>query len=230
MALTDDAREKIKAMIRSGELVPGGKLPAEAQLADRLGLSRNSLREAVKALEAMRVLEVRRGDGTYVTNLEPSEALESMSFVLDLQDDDSLIEMLVVRRALEGLAASMATERATEKDIAHLRMLVESSSETPDIEELVRRDLEFHRAIAQLADNRYLTGLLDNLAGGTFRARTWRGLTESDAVERTLREHSAIVDAIELGDTSLVTAQMGVHVAGVERWIRGARHPSAIHP
>ena len=69
MALTDEAIDKIKGMITSGELGPGDRLPKEADLAERLGLSRNSLREAVKALSMIRVLDVRQGDGTYVTSL-----------------------------------------------------------------------------------------------------------------------------------------------------------------
>ena len=71
MAVTDEAILKIKDMIVSGELGPGDRLPPEKELSERLGLSRSSMREAVKALEVIRVLDVRRGDGTYVTSLEP---------------------------------------------------------------------------------------------------------------------------------------------------------------
>ena len=71
MAVTDEAIDKIKEMIVSGELGPGDRLPKESDLADRLGLSRNSLREAVKALSLIHVLDVRQGDGTYVTSLDP---------------------------------------------------------------------------------------------------------------------------------------------------------------
>ena len=79
MAVTDEAIEKIKAMIVAGELAPGDRLPPEKELSERLGLSRNSMREAVKALEVIRVLDVRRGDGTYVTSLEPHLLLEAIS-------------------------------------------------------------------------------------------------------------------------------------------------------
>ncbi|MDF2581206.1 MAG: FadR family transcriptional regulator, partial [Microbacterium sp.] len=80
MAVTDEAIEKIKDMIVRGELAPGSRLPPEKDLAERLGLSRSSMREAVKALEVIRVLDVRRGDGTYVTSLEPKLLLEAISF------------------------------------------------------------------------------------------------------------------------------------------------------
>src|SRR5262245_33032024 len=87
MRVTDQAIESIKQMIVSGELGPGDRLPREAELAERLGLSRNSLREAVTALSLVRVLEVRQGDGTYVTSLDPELLLETMAFVVDLHSD-----------------------------------------------------------------------------------------------------------------------------------------------
>src|SRR4051794_23886901 len=83
VALTDEAIERIKGMIVSGELRPGDRLPKEADLAIRLGLSRSSLREAVRALSLIRVLDVRQGDGTYVTSLRPEVLLDTVGFVLD---------------------------------------------------------------------------------------------------------------------------------------------------
>jgi len=84
MALTDQAITKIKDLIVSGEFAPGDRLPKETELAERLGLSRNSLREAVRALALVGVLEPRQGDGTYVTSLEPELLLAGTSFVSDL--------------------------------------------------------------------------------------------------------------------------------------------------
>src|SRR6266566_1136349 len=74
--VTDEAIEQIRVLVASGEWGPGTRLPREADLAAQLGLSRNSLREAVRALSLARVLEVRQGDGTYVSSLEPGELLE----------------------------------------------------------------------------------------------------------------------------------------------------------
>ncbi|MFC9955615.1 FadR/GntR family transcriptional regulator, partial [Streptomyces prasinus] len=92
MPVTDEAIEKIKAMIVAGELRPGERLPKEADLAGRLGLSRNSLREAVKALSLIRVLDVRQGDGTYVTSLEPALLLDALGFVVDFHHDDTVLD------------------------------------------------------------------------------------------------------------------------------------------
>ncbi len=126
VAVTDEAIEKIKDMIVRGELAPGSRLPPEKDLADRLGLSRNSMREAIKALEVIRVLDVRRGDGTYVTSLEPRLLLEAVSFVVDLHDDDSLLEIFAVRRILESRATGLAAQYALDSDIAALNAEIDS--------------------------------------------------------------------------------------------------------
>src|ERR1043165_9869260 len=97
-ALTDQAIEKIKDPIMSGEFAAHSKLPKEQVLAQRLGLSRNSLREAVRALTLIGVLEPRVGDGTYVTTLEPDLLLTGVGFVSDLVDGGSLLELHQVRR------------------------------------------------------------------------------------------------------------------------------------
>jgi GntR family transcriptional regulator, transcriptional repressor for pyruvate dehydrogenase complex len=222
VAVTDEAILKIKAMIRSGELRPGDRLPPEKELSDALGLSRSSLREAVKALEVIRVLDVRRGDGTYVTSLTPDILLDAMSFVVDIHQDSSVLELFEVRRILEPAAATLAAPRATAADIEHLRDLLTQVHGTTSVDDLVANDQVFHRYIAELAGNAYLTSLLETLSSSTLRARIWRGLSEEGAVERTLTEHRAIVDALARGDAALAAAHATVHINGVAEWLRQA--------
>ncbi|MRG61395.1 FCD domain-containing protein [Agromyces sp. CFH 90414] len=222
MAVTDEAILKIKEMIIAGELAPGDRLPPEKELSERLGLSRSSLREAVKALEVIRVLDVRRGDGTYVTSLEPRLLLEAMSFVVDLHDDQSVLEIFAVRRILEPAASSLAAQNADEQALERLRETIDGVDHAADVESLVEHDLEFHRGIADAAGNTYLASLIDSLSSHTVRARIWRGITQQDAVGRTLAEHHAILDAIESGDADLAQALTVVHVSGVEQWLRSA--------
>jgi GntR family transcriptional regulator, transcriptional repressor for pyruvate dehydrogenase complex len=222
MAVTDEAILRIKEMILTGELAPGDRLPPEKELSERLGLSRSSLREAVKALEVIRVLDVRRGDGTYVTSLEPRLLLEAMSFVVDLHDDQSVLEIFAVRRILEPAAASLAARNADEVALERLRAIVAGVDDATDVEGLVAHDLEFHRSIAEATGNSYLASLIDSLSSHTVRARIWRGLTQENAVERTLQEHHAILDAIASGDGELAAAHTIVHVSGVEQWLRSA--------
>ncbi|WGD37481.1 FadR/GntR family transcriptional regulator [Lysinibacter sp. HNR] len=222
MAVTDEAILKIKEMIISGELRPGEKLPPEKELSERLGLSRSSMREAVKALEVIRILDVRRGDGTYVTSLEPRLLLEAMTFVADLQRDHSVFELFQVRRILEPAAAALAATSTTAEDIAELRAQITSVEGSTDVEELVSHDLAFHNAIAELAGNSYLSTLIESISGHTVRARIWRGLTQAHSTPQTLLEHRAIVDALERGDAQLAQALTTAHIAGVEQWLREA--------
>ena len=220
MAVTDEAILRIKEMILRGDLVPGARLPPEKELSEQLGLSRSSMREAVKALELINVLDVRRGDGTYVTSLEPRLLVEAISFVIDLHADASVLELFAVRRICEGAAASLAASRITASQIAELRQKVTSVDASTDVERLVRHDLEFHGIVTEAAGNSYLTALVKSLSSGTVRARIWRGLTQESAVARTLGEHRALVDALEIGDAKLAESLAVTHISGVEQWLR----------
>jgi DNA-binding FadR family transcriptional regulator len=222
MALTDEAIDKIKGMITSGELGPGDRLPKEADLAERLGLSRNSLREAVKALSMIRVLDVRQGDGTYVTSLAPDLLLDALSFVVDFHRDDTVLQFLEVRRILEPAATGLATERMSAEDITKLQAVLDQLGDNPTIEALVANDLEFHRRIAAGSGNAVLCSLIDGLSGPTARARIWRGLTQEGAAERTREQHQEIVDAIAARQPDLARSWATIHVAGVEEWLRRA--------
>jgi GntR family transcriptional repressor for pyruvate dehydrogenase complex len=222
VALTDEAIEKIKAMIVSGTLHAGDRLPKEADLAADLGLSRSSLREAVKALSLVNILDVRRGDGTYVTSLEPPVLLEALSFIVDFHRDTSVLEFLRVRRILEPAATAMAAERVTAEDIDGLRKLLDSLGPEPAVEDLVATDMEFHRRIAACSGNSVLCSLLETLSGPTTRARIWRGLTQAKASERTIAEHRAIVDALASHDPEAARSWSIVHIAAVEAWLAAA--------
>jgi GntR family transcriptional regulator, transcriptional repressor for pyruvate dehydrogenase complex len=220
MALTDEAIDKIKGMIMSGELGPGDRLPKESDLAERLGLSRNSLREAVRALSMIRVLDVRQGYGTYVTSLEPNLLLDALSFVVDFHQDDTVLQFLEVRRVLEPAAAAFAAERMLDDDIDKLRLILDDLGDDPTIEALVANDIEFHRQIAVGTDNAVLASLVEGLSGPTMRARIWRGLTQEGAAARTREQHQAIVDAIAAREPDLARSWATVHIAGVEQWLR----------
>ncbi|QIQ05600.1 FadR/GntR family transcriptional regulator [Streptomyces liangshanensis] len=220
MAVTDEAIEKIKGMIVSGALRPGDRLPKESELAAELGLSRNSLREAVRALSLIRILDVRQGDGTYVTSLDPQLLLEALSFVVDFHRDDTVLEFLAVRRILEPAATAMACARITDDELAAMDARLDALGDDPSVEELVASDLEFHRGIVQFSGNSVLCSLLDGLSGPTTRARVWRGLTQEDAVSRTLHEHRAILAALRDRDAEAARSWATVHVASVEMWLR----------
>jgi GntR family transcriptional repressor for pyruvate dehydrogenase complex len=219
VAVTDEAIEKIKDMITSGALRAGDRLPREADLAADLGLSRNSLREAVRALALVNILDVRRGDGTYVTSLEPRLLLEALSFIVDFHRDDTLLEFLRVRRILEPAATAMAAELITEEQCQGLRDLLDRVGAHPKAEELVQNDLEFHRRIVSYSGNSVLASLLESMSGPTTRARVWRGLTQTGATTQTLHEHRAILAALSAHEPEVARSWATVHIAGVEQWL-----------
>lgn len=220
MPVTEDVILQIKEMIVTGLLTPGDRLPPENKLCQQLGVSRNSLREAIKALVAFRVLDVRQGDGTFVTSLEPSILLEAVSFVADLHDDASILDVFEVRRILEPAAVAQSALKISNEEIQQLNELMAQVATSSTADELVKHDLMFHKRIVAAAGNEYLTSLLDSLSSSTVRARVWRGLTEDNAIEMTLNEHQAIVDALQDRNAELAQALTTVHVSGVERWLR----------
>ena len=222
MSLTDAAIDRLQAMVLSGDLKPGQRLPREADLARTLGLSRNSLREAVRALSLVRILDVRQGDGTYVSDLSMESLVTALTFVVEFHQDSSVLELLEMRRILEPAASELAVARISEPALQGLEEILRRVTSESSVEELVAVDIEFHRAIGVASGNAMLASLIESLSGPTQRARLWRGLTEKDALERTLAEHEAIFDAIAARDAEMARALATVHVAGVVNWLRRA--------
>jgi GntR family transcriptional repressor for pyruvate dehydrogenase complex len=230
VSLTQAAIDQIKGMIVRGELRPGDRLPKESELAARLNLSRGSLREAVRGLALVRVLEVRQGDGTYVTSLKPELLLESISFFTELQaEEESLHQILEARRMLEAGTAALAALLATPDELATLERLVDEMSNLDDVEAFVENDLEFHRVIAVASRNDVVIALLDNLSSRTTRARVWRGLTQSRAYERTVEEHRAIYEALAAKRGDIAAAVITAHIASVASWIEHAAEDTDAH-
>jgi DNA-binding FadR family transcriptional regulator len=218
--VTEEAIDKIRERIVSGSWGPGDRLPKESELAAELGLSRNSLREAVRALSQLRVLEVRQGDGTYVSSLEPDLLLESTGFISHLLLGDTEVELYEVRRILEAAAAALAAGRidATEKE--DLARILERMRQTHTVEELVEADVAFHAVIARAAGNAVLASLLASLSTRTMRVRLWHGRAADDALDETREEHRRIYEAIVAGDPELARAAATAHIASGERWLR----------
>ena len=221
MAVTDRAIASIQDLIRSGTLPPGSRLPPENELASQLGIGRSSIREAVKALELIRVLDVRHGDGTYVTSLQPHLLLEGVGFALDLVQDDSILEVVEVRRLFEPVATGLAAKRIDEPALRQLALYVQRMEQAgDDQEQLVHCDHAFHSTVFEATANRTLVSILDGLSSRTLRARIWRGVLEADASQQTIREHQAIYRALAAHDRPLAEAAALMHVSTSERWLR----------
>jgi len=218
--LTEAAIERVRHLIAAGELVPGQRLPPEAELAESLGTSRSTVREAVRALVTARVLDVRRGDGTFVTSLRPELLLAGIGAAADLLQHGFTLELVQVRRILEPAATAMAAARITEATLAELDRCLHQMSIAPSHEELVQFDEEFHHLVATASGNATLASMLDGVSSRTTRGRAWRGVIESGATERTISEHAGILAALRARDPGLAEAAALLHVSTTETWFR----------
>jgi DNA-binding FadR family transcriptional regulator len=235
MALSDDTVDAIKNMILDGELRPGDRLPVEKDLALRLGVSRGTLREAVRALTVIGVLDTRQGDGTYVTSLEPHVLLASLAFTVDLHQDGGALLLLETRRVLESHATGQAANRIDAAGLAHLDALLAEAdellrAEPIDHQAMLDNDRRFHRTIVSAAGNAVMASLIESLSGQTMRARWWRELTDEGAAWRTVAEHRAIAEAVAARDPELARLRAAIHVAGVEDFVRGRISTRAVVP
>lgn len=217
---TEAVIQKMREMIASDQLTPGSRLPPEADLAASVGASRNTVREAVRALVTARVLDVRRGDGTYVTSLRPELLLEGVTAAVELMHEGFSLELVAVRRILEPAATRLAAERMDDATMAALETLLERLEEAKTAAERMPFDAEFHGLVARRSDNATLASMLAAVSSRTMRARAWRGLADEAASARTVTQHREILDALRARDPDRAEAAALIHVATTEAWFR----------
>lgn len=218
--LTELAIEKLRGLIATGALRPGDRLPPEADLATQLGASRNTVREAVRALVTARVLDVRRGDGTYVTSLRPELLLDGIAFAAELLQADFSLELIAVRRILEGAATRMAARTIDDATLEVLAGHLDRMRTASTHEIMVQHDVRFHETVAAASGNATLASMLGGVSSQTIRARVWRGNVEQAVIARTIAQHEDILRALRAHDATLAEAAAVIHVATTEAWIR----------
>ena len=222
-AISEDVTLRIMSMIRNGELRPGDKLPSERQLAEAFGVSRVSLREGLRTLAFMKVLDVRTGDGTYVSSLDAQELVEPLTFVIELSQR-TLFELVQARQLIEPFLAEQAALHASDDEIAQLRgclALMEVSGE--DYPQMVESDKELHRLIAEAAQNAFLYRFITTLSALVMKRRP-EFQRDKDWVPRTIKMHRAIVEAIAARDASAAKKAMVAHLAELAAEIDPSYH------
>ncbi|GAB3213747.1 FadR/GntR family transcriptional regulator [Marinactinospora thermotolerans] len=217
--VTQRAIEQIKAMIADGTLRPGQRLPTERELAAELGLSRSSMREAIRALTTLGVLEARHGAGVYVTALRPADLLETFSVLAEVARGETLVEVLQVRRILEPAATALAAARADDDQLRRLGTVLERIGRDEGIGDTVAADLSFHQAIVEMTGNTTLAAINGGLSSRTFKARVWHGHHEAGVVARLREDHERIYRALLARDPDAARAAATMHVLEVENWL-----------
>lgn len=210
--------DQIRTLIQSGRYAPGSKLPAERELAQQLGVSRPSLREALVALDLEARVEIRMGSGVYVCS--PPERAADLTGTLG----ESPTELMQARAVLEGAVAALAAARVTGPGLARVRESLEATradlarSRTP-----VENDRRFHLAIAELAGNSVLLRLVGELFDerhSPIAAKLQVHSESSQTWGAALAEHEAVLQALEARDPHAAEAAMRLHLkASAERWV-----------
>ncbi|MFI6348047.1 FadR/GntR family transcriptional regulator [Streptomyces sp. NPDC050560] len=222
--LVDTVIEQIEELIRQGEWPVGSKIPAEPVLVEQLGVGRNTVREAVRALAHTGLLGPRPGDGTYVLARDGLGAAVRRR----LRYSDAL-EAYEVRASLERDAARYAALRRTDEDVARIRRALAGREDAwgrgDDASAFVEADLAFHRAVAAAAGNSVLAELYDQF-GDSLRLTLHSvvGAPLPEAVRRQVAEHTAITDAIERGDPRAAEEAALHHLAAAADALRGLSH------
>jgi GntR family transcriptional repressor for pyruvate dehydrogenase complex len=210
--ISEEAIEQIKALIVSKNLEPGAKLPSERDLVTALGISRSSIREALRMLEIMGLVEVKPGKGVYVKVLS-GDLFIPLSSLLSTHKE-TLQHHFEARLVLEPAAAALAARRASRNDIRQMNKVLNAFQKHLDgnnLVALIRSDILFHRLIANATNNRTIEILMNTITRHDFIG--WKmSLRTKKRPLNTVKEHRKIFDAIVAGDDKKAKSAMRSHL------------------
>lgn len=215
-ALAEHVAQRLLSLIQTGVLKPGQKLPTERELAGNLGVSRPSLREALRALALLGIIDKRQGDGVFVSTLDPEAMLAPLHFFISLEPHhiDALFE---ARIFIEAGIAGLAAERISQQAVEQIRSCVfkgESNLNNP--EEFLESDIDFHKIIAQEAGNPFLERVAQSfhILGKTSREIT---VQIPGIREQAHADHKQVLEALSGHDPHAARNAMQQHLQNVQR-------------
>lgn len=204
--------EQIQALIIDGQLKPGDRLPSERDLGEMLHVSRNSIREALRALEILGIIECRHGGGNYIKCDISSGILEPLSLLFKLHGG-TLPEILEMRCLLESEAAALASERISRKEAESLSMLLENIRICTDEAESIKLDKEFHLKIAEYSGNVLLLTFLTAISSLLERSIQ----DGRQAIMRTFKNHEQLLAVHKSICSAVITGKSKAAAESVKR-------------
>ncbi len=214
--LSEEIAGRLLQLIQSERLRPGDKLPAERDLAATMHVSRPVLREALRALSIMKVVDIRQGAGTFVTALEPQQLVSHLDFVFS-KDTVALAQVLETRRVVEVGNVRLAAQRITDGQLAHLREIVlELRGAVDDADRFATLDIDFHGVVCDAAAN-FLLGQFMSIINTLARVSRERTGAARSFRARVLRDHDQILAALAAHDGEAAARAMTAHLDHVER-------------
>ena len=211
--LSDKAVGQIKALIEDGRLKPGDKLPAERELIKLLSVSRASLREALRILEVLGLIEVRTGIGAFVM-LTDVGALPAEWNALLIKTKQEMIDLLEVREALEAKAAALAAQKASAEELEECSLTLakmKQSATTNDVDAAIQADIEFHQLISKISQNNFLIELSDSISHVLLEAR-YAFFQQPNRIFVSWQQHYRVVEALEKRDSQAAAEAMLQHL------------------
>lgn len=205
--------DQIKELLLKKELVVGQKIPSEIELSESLGISRSSLREALRILDVLGIIEARAGEGTIVKQADPENLKNIMSLVALSRGIDT-VELFEVRTVIEMYAARLAALHRSERDLAEIRHhLRRMDDKSLNDEEGIASDYYFHSAIVQASNNKILIMVMELIAGLLEeQIRTTRKRLAAGILKRFQQQHWEIYSAIEGGKPEQAEAAVMEHM------------------
>src|SRR5262252_2092257 len=207
--------QQIEESIVKGDLKPGDQLPAERELAQRFGVSRTAVREAVKALREKGLVEAYSGKGTFITDGTTQAVRQSLDLMVKIGQPEVSTHLAEVRAILEPEIAALAARRIQEAELATMREAVavmDGSGQDPQA--FIEADLDFHLALAEGADNPLILSLLDSIVG-LLREQRLRIFQVPGGPDRGQFHHKRILEAIEDRDPERAREAMRAHLTQV---------------
>lgn len=222
---------QVKGMIAEGRLKSGDQLPPERELADKFVVSRTSVREALRALESLGLVEIRPGEGTFVREVSIETLIEPLALLM-VSQREAIGELFEARRLLEPTIAALAATRATPEEIHEMeRILEQQAKEIATGKTGLAEDAAFHAAIGAAAHNRAITRIAHAVMDLLTQSRE-ESLNTPGRPNRSHEDHRRIVAAIAARDDAGARRAMLDHLEAVERLVlgaetqEGARRPS----
>ncbi len=213
--LFEDVARQVQQLIVDGTLTPGDLLPPERQLAERFGVSRNSVRDAIRVLELAGLVIARQGEGNVVAEVSASTLVAPIALLLT-RKRKLVAELLEVRKMLEPALAARAAVHASSEQIARMdEILGRQREKALRGEPTVEEDSEFHYVIALAARNTVVLKLLDVLMD-LLRETRVRSLQTPGRLERSLAGHRRVLDAIQRRDAEAAERAVRQHLEEIE--------------
>lgn len=222
--ITVEVIERIKQLLASGDLQPGAKLLPERELAKTLNISRPSLRQALKVLTAIGVVESKVGDGTFIRTESAAEILEQSMGFLSLTGAVSMTELFEVRKVIEVELAGLAAMRATSKDLEKIKESLDAMCRTEtQPSEYAAHNLNFHNLIAKAAQNGLFYAIVHNL--GHLLAESRNRTVRLEPHEVLINDHRAIYEQIQARNVGGAREAMFKHLERVQHYYQKKESP-----